>query len=440
MNNLDLIKVFLDSTNKQWDNIYENHIHKLNILHEIDITKSTITKYKYTKQKNNLKPEWYIMTHNNIYPDYENQNDELLLFIISNKLERNILFMFHISGYNILDNICVSNEITKFINNLTKNLSGIDIINKISITPIQNLFIKNNFKFYYETIKLALLNKDLKKIFLINPKQIICIVNFIYKNKKLLIDEISIIDKQRGIELNNKLIIENDKKNIFNRLWKNLNMCIFYQNNENIISKYIKLYIGKIKTYTPVYSNYLCIIGYDIFMDNSYIIDTRKGYFEFKNIIDDKIYTIRNLEKNNLYNIIISTTQSNIIRCITNNIIKVIDFYNNVPKIVHVCSYSNNYHEILEIESIIIEFRPMDYCYRKHEKQIIIYIELFDNNNKIENIKEPYIIKVVRSGTFEKLYETKYCSNFDYCMSDFDKLLNNEKDIELMKKNIIYVS
>ena len=98
-----------------------------------------------------------------------------------------------------------------------------------------------------------------------------------------------------------------------------------------------------------------------------------------------------------------------------------------MPKIIHICS-SNNYQEILEIESLIIKYSPLDYCYRKQDKQIIIYIEVFDSNNiDIKNIEKPYIIKIVRSGTFKKLY-------------NFDKLLVCEKDMEIMRNGVLYVS
>jgi hypothetical protein len=419
----DFIQIFLSSTEKQWENMYENHIHKLNIIHETNIIESKIKNYKFT---NIVKPEWYIITHNNLYPQYENENDDIFLEILRNILgEKKTLFMIHITESKIFNNISVSNEITFFINNLTKNLSGIDIIKKISLTPIKNMFMKNTNEFYYETLKIGLLNKNLKKLFLINPKQLVYIVDFIFDNKDILIEDISIIDNIRSVELKNIII---NKKNILVKIWKNLDTCIFYQNNENIIANYVKIFISKqVKIYTPVYANNLCIIGYDIFNDGSYIMDTRKAYFEFKDIINNKIYGMRNIKKNNLYNIIISSTQSNVIRCISNNIVKVIDFYNNVPKIIHICS-SNNYQEILEIESLIIKYSPLDYCYRKQDKQIIIYIEVFDSNNiDIKNIEKPYIIKIVRSGTFKKLY-------------NFDKLLVCEKDMEIMRNGVIYVS
>ena len=425
------IELFLDSTLNTWQNMYENHIHPLNILYETNILKHKITNYNFYKN-NIIKPKIFILSQNIFFPNYDNDNDELFVYLLDKFFSEKSLIFLHTTENIKKENINVFDYITNFINNLTMNLNSIDLLNKISLMPIKNYFIKNSHKFYYETIKIGLINKNLKKILFTNARQIIIITNFLKKYKELFIEDIFLENSQRSKEL--KYILENEK-NIFNNIWKNLELIIFFNNNGYFIeTRFIKKYIvNNVKIYTPIYFNEFATIGYDIFMNDTFIIDTRKGFFEFQDIITHKIHDIRNVEINKLYKIIISSMSSNIVRYLTNDIIKII---NNV-KMTEIKFISNeiNYLEILEIENLIMNYYPVDYCYRKNENKIIIYIELFDDNyKKITN--KNYIIKIVRKGSFEKMYEKIYRDNIDISLMKIKRKLLNEN---LMSKNIIFV-
>ena len=193
------------------------------------------------------------------------------------------------------------------------------------------------------------------------------------------------------------------------------------------------------------------------------------------------MHNIRSLKINELYEIVITNTTSNLYRYVTGEIIRIISYYNGAPKIEIICK---DYELLLiddkiitpyEMEQILMkDFKMLDFCYKKKDNtnEINIYIELDeteydliitndnDNDNDKHKVKQnvkQYVmnvniinhlytslkikseVRIVLSGTFNLLYENRYTIYVDPSLVQIPRILSNEKDIKIIRENILYL-
>jgi len=512
---------FTSSLHTVWNNMNNNHILPIKILHDKDmlnVSKNKIKTYidyakKIRKSKINL-PEWFILSNGSIIqkiiPSYEKKLDLTYLALIESVFpadySNNTLFMWHMKDMMVRDGINVSSYQTYIIRRYFSDMTTLTYLRNNTTGPESLMRNTNDMVYYYESVKYSILNKQLKRLFLITPRQLLIMIEIMTRFKKQILTEIQLINETRYDELV-KIFINIDKNeltNIINKLWPELDVIITYKSGPyKCLYNQIKKMIGSISVYSPIYQIPEATIGYNFYSNDSkdnndyYVIDTRKGYYEFIPIDDEYIKTIqnkvindkseltacgvRNLKKNQLYEIVVSNVKTGLLRYATSEIVRFIGYYydekNNIdivglPKIeiiskdTELLRINNKVITPSEIEDILIEKLNMkDYCYVINEitqmTQIIhgmfvnnnkdnilkLYIELFDDNidktikiNKIIQDKLGLVteIRIVKSGTFDKIYKSKYNDYVDPGSIMISRLIHDKDDLEILKNNIIH--
>lgn len=285
---------------------------------------------------------------------------------------------------------------------------------------------------------------------------------------------ISRADCGLGISLN-----KTGFKRVVKKLWPDLEMIVMVSGgNMRIYTEQIRKYTGDIKLYSPVYAIPECTIGYDIHNDGMYCVDPRKGYFEFIHIdtkylegdvTDKKAVAMSSLKIGELYNIVVSTTLTDLQRYVTGEIVRVMGYVNGSPKIDVIC----NEHDLLfakqkiitphDIELILFkDFRLIDYCYRKVEgSKLKLYIEIsysgyLQDNTRVydvrQDIKDIDIldhlldqigldaeVRIVMPKTFEMMYQSKYMETIEPSIIQMPRRMTNKEDIDILRENILYM-
>jgi hypothetical protein len=488
---IESLKNFYICTQQVWKNMYDIQIISVKKMFGIDLldTKKTkLTQYvDYAKKIKDFEirlPDWFILSsgteQQKIYPCYQPDFDPFPILLIDMFCPRDkTMIVCHLSQTMTRNGMHVSDILTRNLFKIFGNPLGLTYIRDFSSSPEYCYMIRDHYAAYYEHLKFGLLEENLKRIILISSRQFLFLIKILKENKDYLTEEIMMINKERGLKIKSILNKNKDMRNIFQKLWPNLKIIILAKNgNMRIATERIKLYTGdNVKLYCPVYSLPEVTIGYDIDNDNTYIVDPRKAYFEFipldsnyldylknsnSNITDLKTKSIRNLEKNKFYNIVISSIATDLHRYITGEIIKVVDYVNGSPKIEIICRDSELTYEkdtiitTHQIESILIKhFKLVDYCYRKLNGVLKLYMELekecyMDSDIK-EDIKDIKIyqifsgiinnleIRIVKSGTFEIMYNSRYNEYIDPSLIQLSKVLDDTFDIEIIRENILFL-
>lgn len=315
-------------------------------------------------------------------------------------------------------------------------------------------------------------------------------INILKTMRKELVDELLCINLERGEECRSILYSKNNNglKKIFKKLWPDLELIVFLKDgNYRLHTARAEEYIGDVKFFCPIFFTPEVTMGYCINLDcpTKYILDSRNGYFEFINVSQNDVVGIRDLKIGELYNVIVSTANTGLIRYATGEIIRVIGYYNGSPEIEPVCRendlvkmHVNNVMLIItpdEICSILIKkLRIIDFCWRKdldtRTKKLRIYIELmeseyvsdsttFDNKTKSDvktdvnkNVKDSNIInvilnklrinvdiKIVKPGTFDNMYKSRYSEYIDPALIQIPRAISSNIDCNILKNGILCV-
>lgn len=484
---MSIINELYNVISQPWKNMYENHIIPIKKNNSVNVLKSDLTLYDEYQLQKNIKelPEWYILTagtrKQKIFAIYDNCIDMIGFLLIDLYCPRGkSLLVFHTSKMSNHNGMHVSDIITKNIYCLFANPITLDYIRKFSVSPEQVFMCKDHYMSYYNHLYNGILEPKLKRIIVPSSRNIILLIEILQDKKKELVDQILKHNHKRGTELQEILYdTQNpDMKNIFRKIWKNLELIVLNTSGQSrIYTEQIKKYIGNIKLYSPIYAIPECTIGYDIYKDGFYVIDPRKGYFEFilvdmnyqnSDIKNKKTCSMSLLKIDHLYNIVVSSIYTNLNRYITNEIVKVIDYVNGVPKIDIICHSDDllfSKKEIIipyDIEIILLKYFDItDYCYRKSDSKYKLYIELipdmylsddkhiYDVKDKIKNIdisKKIYDIlfiyfevRIVTLNTFKLLYQKRYSEYIDPSIINIPRNIIDKDDIELIRDNILYL-
>lgn len=452
MSNIQQINYFNFSTNRVWTSMYDMHASKINQLLQTDIISKKIKLTRYIDYVEIIRdskiktPDWFILTpgssQQKIIPCYDGQIDFLSFALVSNLFpgtkDKKFMAMFHQSTGMIRNGMHLTDVTTRNIFKIFGNISLLNYIRAYSTSPERIFLIKDHLMSYYEHVKYGLLHEELERMFLISPRQIIMITKILFDMKSILVDEINLLNPSRAKTI--KKILEHSRKtNLFKKLWPNLKFIVLMKDGRHkICYHYISKIITGIKTYCPIYWIPETTIGYDIDNSGNYVIDPRKGYFEFikltNPLITENMKGIRELEIGQYYNLVVSTISSGVVKYITGEIVRVTGYFNGSPKINVVCHESDlikcnatasvvplgftretpklappkkavpptNDKEIEEIKIITpnqIEFILMkknnltivDYCYKcANGNDITLYIEL-DDSHYVKDIDERFI-------------------------------------------------
>lgn len=491
------VKLLLSSTSRIWSSMYDLHISRINNIKRIDILSKTTKLTEYVDYAKKIRdseipiPDWFILssgtTQQKIIPCYDEYIDFIPFALcmhtyqnMSAKHKSNkIMAVFHTSNGMIRNGMHLTDVITRNIYKTFGNLYLLNYTRAYVTSPEQCFLIKNHFHAYYEHIKYGLLCEDLDIMFLISSRQIIMIIRLLFEAKAQLVHDLSLVDSKRAKCV--QKILKDDKQypvvgNLFRKLWPNLKLIVLMTNGEyKIYTEYISKVIGSsIKIYCPVYWTSEVTIGYDIDGNGTYIIDPRKGYFEFMRMKDDEIKGIRDLEIGETYNIIISTTSSDIVRYVTGEIIRFVEYFNGAPRVEIICRETdvirtkNRLIYSKQIEMILrkkFNTQLVDYCYRhetsENHENVKLYVELnevsyvkdgdqyIDTKPKIKTINILsalsdqldilFEVKIVRPGTHNTLYENRYSEEIDPAMVRVPRFVRDEYDLEVLKGGILFM-
>lgn len=484
---ISIVNELYSVTTNPWKNMYDIHIVPINKKKSINVLQSDLTTHNdYTLQTNNKElPEWYILSSGtrkqNIFAIYDNNIDMIGLLLIDLYSSRGkTMMVFHTSNMNKYNGFNVSDIITKNIYCLFSNPLSLNYIRKFSSSPEQLFMCKDHYSAYYSHLYYGLLEPKLKRIIVSSSRQLLLLMDILQDKKTELVDQLLLHNHKRGTEVQEILYNTHNPtmKNVIRKLWKNLELIILNTSgNLRIYTEQIKQYIGDIKLYSPVYAIPECTIGYDIYKDGFYVIDPRKGYFEFilvnnsyleENIKNKKTCSMSLLKKGELYNIVVSSVYSNLYRYITNEIVRVIDYVNGSPKIDIICHNDdliftkNKIITPYDIELVLCKYLVInDYCYRKIDKKYKLYIELMpdmyvhtdehihDIKDKIKAIDVPkylyeelliyFEVRIVVPKTFEMLFQKRYSEFIDPSIINIPRNITDIKDIEIIRDNILYL-
>jgi len=385
----------------------------------------------------------------------------------------------------------VSDIITRRLFKMFGNMFCLNYLRDVSTSPEWCFTIRDHYMSLYEHLKYGLLEEKLTKIVLISPRHIIMIVKFLKEMRSQLVDELFALNYKRGKYVHQLLFDDKyySMRRIFEKLWPKLEMIVMMrQGGFRVHAEYIRKYIGNIKIYCPVYALPEVTVGYDYFNDNTYTIDPRKGYFEaipIKDIKNDDMSAknIRNLKIGELYNLVVSTSATDMHRYVTNEIVRIIGYTNGSPKIDIICKENeiirSNDRTITpyDLELILMKhFTLIDYAIilpslkkitnslpnlLNRSEKIKLYIELdesmytkdattfYDVKKNIKDIKIvkflfeklgiPMEVRVVTPGTFHILYQSRYNENTDPALIQIPRTITDSFDLEIIRENILYM-
>lgn len=478
----NLINFFISTTIQIWKYMHDCHIGPIKNANKIDLLDKNMDLTRYYDYAKKIKesqirlPDWFILSNGTkqqkLIPSYDPDLDFLPISLIDSYSARNkTLMLYHVSNSMQRNGMHVTDIITRNILKSFANPVSLTYIRRYSTSPEEIFFIKDHFMAYYQHLLYALLEPNLCRMFLISSHQIYMIIKILKEMKTELVDELMLLNLKRGKIVHEILFDEKylNMNRIFEKLWPKLELiCLMKQGGFLVHTYYIRKYIGNIKTYCPVYYIPETTIGYDVFNDGTFIIDPRKAYFEFINIYDDKkVISIRKLEIGGIYNIVISTRSSDLYRYITGEIIRVIGYHNGSPKIEvlgresDLLKIDNKLIVPTVIEKILLSNLNMaDYCYRYHNDILKIYIEISESDyiikgqkvcdikDKIKTIKlVEYMkdklkldteIRIVLPDTFEALYKNRYSDEVDPGLIQIPRLIVDSRDLDLIKEKIVY--
>ena len=493
---LNIINHYILSTISVWKSMYNTHIHPLKKNDNLDVinkSKTYLTHYvDYVSQIRNFQiklPDWFLLSNGSnlqkIIPCYDMYLDMLPLALIDTLFNKGkTMILAHMCNTMTRSGMHVSDVVSRNLFKAFSNPYCLSYIRTYATSPESCFMIRDHYDAYYEHIKYSLLEKKLTRMILLSSRQVLIIIDMLNVVKSKLVEELLLIDLERANEC--REILFNKKnvlmKGIFKKLWPDLNVIVLLKDGGyRLHTERIKQYINDIKLYSPIFFLPEITIGYNFNIDsNTYIIDSRKGYFEFiKVTINDATISntstenIRNLEIGDLYNIVISTTTSGFHRYITGEIIRIIGYYNEVPEIELVChesdllifkSNKNNETIILTpdvIEKILLrEFNIVDYCYnyKNLTQKINLYIELeefeydHEHNDVKQHIKNIDIvnalldeimldanIRIIKSGTFDRLYKCRYSEYIDPALIQIPRLCVESYDLDILRENIVFM-
>jgi hypothetical protein len=479
---MNLINNFIYSTTQIWKFMYEQHIIPIKNMFNIDLLNDNTKLTSYVDYVKRIKdsqirlPDWFLLSNGTkqqkIIPSYDPDIDFLPISLIDSysSIRGKTLMMYHKSDMMQRNGMNVSDIITRNICKIFANPLSLTYIRRYSTSPEEVFFIKDHFMAYYQHLLYALLEPNLCRMFLISSHQIYMIIKILKDMKSELVNELILLNIKRGNVVQDILFNERyfDMSRIFEKLWPNLELiCLMKQGGMQVHTNYIRKYIGNIKTYCPVYYIPETTIGYDILNESAFIINPMRGYFEFIDIINNKVKNIRKLEIGNLYNIVVSTRSCDFYRYVTGEIVRVLGYYNGSPKIEIICRDT----DLLKIDSVIIspdmiekvlmkDFNLVDYGYRYHDDKIKIYVEIDIDDYMVKcgkasdvkkTIKQINImahlknklnidteLRIVMPDTFDSLYKNRYSDEIDPGLIQIPRLIVDDMDINILKENIIY--
>jgi hypothetical protein len=438
---IEMLKQFILSTTRVWKCMYDNHVSPIKKTCNIDVSiPSSVNLTRYIDYAKNIRdfkiklPDWFLLSSGTvvqkIIPCYDNVIDMMPLVLIDLFFPRGKTFIFvHMNNTMMRSGMHVSDIVTRCIFKCFGNPYCLSYIRNYVTSPERCFMIMDHYSAYYEHLKFAILDKNIKRMVLLSSRQVFIMLDIIKDSKYILISDISLIDYERGEECKDILCVnidDNDQSTnlVFKKLWPDLEIIILLKDGYfNVHTARIKKYFGNVILYSPIYFIPEITFGYNInvldkpylgisslqransthrellakpCLGNTYVLDPTKGFFEFihinNNFKDPNIRTIgiRHLKIGEMYNIVVSTMTMELNRYITGEIIRVIDYYNGSPEIEIICRetdiiYTNN--DIItpdKIENILYQkLQIVDYCYRYGDKNQILtkhmiklYIEL----------------------------------------------------------------
>jgi len=418
---VDILKQFILSTSRVWRCMYDNHISVIKKTQNIDVSVSKtkisssstteLTRYiDYAKNIRDFKiklPDWFLLSNGTIVqkiiPCYDADIDMMPLVLIDLYFAKDRTFILaHMTNTMIRNGMHVSDVVTRCIFKCFSNPYCLSYIRNYITSPERCFLIQDHYVAYYEHLKFAILDKNVKRMVLLSSRQIFIMIEIIRDSKEILINDIMLIDAKRGKECK-KIICgkKNWTKSIFKKLWPNLEIIILLKDGcYRLYTDRAKNYVEDVMLYSPIYFISETTLGYNLNRSNTYVLDPTKGYFEFikitDNFNDSTIPTvgIRHLNIGDMYNIVVSTATMNLNRYITGEIVRVINYFNGSPEIEIVCRETDiiyNNDDIITpdmIENILqIELHIVNYCYRHNDKEqllrkhkIKLYVELDETN------------------------------------------------------------
>jgi hypothetical protein len=500
-----LLDCFITSTYQVWKSMHDNHIKPIKQFHGIDLLDVKNTKLTYyidyakkiRSSTIRLPPDWFILSNGSasgsgssefsqqrLIPCYAPEIDPMGFALINKySTKGKTMIMMHFSETMTRNGMHVSDIITRSLFKIFGNMFCLNYLREISTSPEWCFTIRNHYMALYEHLKFGLLEENLTNIILISPRHIIMIVKFLKEMRSQLVDELMALNYKRGKYVHQLLFDEKyySMRRIFEKLWPKLGMIVMMrQGGFRVHAEYIRKYIGNIKIYCPVYALPEITIGYDYYNDNTYTIDPRKGYFEAipvsKHNNNLTVKNIRNLKIGELYNLVVSTSATDMHRYVTNEIVRIIGYTNGSPKIDIMCKEN----EIIRSNDRIITPYDLELILMKHfslidytiilpkksnesneSEKIKLYIELdeshytkdattfYDVKNNIKEIKILKFlsekleismdVKVVVPGTFHILYQSRYNDNTDPALIQIPRIITDCFDLEIIRENILYV-
>jgi len=478
MDGLDCLNNFYLSTQQVWRSMYDLHIQPIKKTLGIDVLdcSTCLTKYvDYAKKIRNNQidlPDWFLLSDSipKIIPIYCTGIDMMPIYLIDRMVRGKSMIVFHMSESMSRNGMHVTDMVTRNLFKIFSNMNGLMYIRTFGTSPEKTFFIKDHQIATFQHLKYGLLEKKLKRIITTTPRQIEMMVRILRDFRSELVDCLMLVDLARGKYIQEVLYDDKyyDMTRIFEKLWPELELIVLANyGGMRVGAERIRRYTGNIKIYSPVYSIVETTIGYDVLCENSYTVDPTKAYFEF---IDqsDKNKSIRSLEIGKLYNLVVTTTQSNICRYVTDEIVRVDGYCNGSPKIIPICKT----YELLKIDDRSISpydvelilmrcFNLVDYCYRKNGNNgIKLYVEI-DSSDYLkdattiydvkQHVKDNQIlgqfehlniipeIRIVGSGLFNSLYQNYYDPNIDPSTVQINRLIERKDDIDIISKTIIYL-
>jgi hypothetical protein len=483
-----LINDFIIATNQVWRCMHDAHILPIKNMFKIDLINVTtpLTRYvDYAKKVRDSQirlPDWFILSNGSkqqkIIPCYDTEMDFMSMALInSHSAVGNTMIMCHVSASMMRNGMHVSDMITRNLFKMFGNVFCLNYIRKYASSPEYCFMIRDHSISYYEHIKYGLLDPNLKHMVLISSRQIYMIVRILKEMRSHLVDELLLINLNRGKIVQEILYDDKyyDMTRVFEKLWPNLEMIVLMkQGGFRVHTERIRKYIGNIKLYCPMYAIPEATIGYDIENDNTYIIDPRKGYFEFIPVKEKKtiVKSIRNLKIDEIYNLVVSTRSSDVQRYVTGEIVRVLGYFNGSPKIDIICKE----YDIITIKGLVItpycielilmkDFVLVDYCYRYIESntsnKLKLYIEIDETgylkdmdgvHDVKQNIKDVDIldhlqdhlgldaeVRIVMPDTFELLYKNRYTDEIDPAIIQIPRLITDTFDTDILHAKILYM-
>ena len=202
------------------------------------------------------------------------------------------------------------------------------LLDKVMAVPSEVAKSESVEEFYHRTALELLRCKELTLISVWNPSFLMLLLEYMERNSKMLVAELSRIDRKRAGEI--KMLLDAGE---YGGLWKDLKLISCWSDaNAKIYAERLKDIFPGVELQPKGLLATEGFVSFPLTDAGGAVLSVNSHFFEFQSVDDNGIFTADCLEKGGKYSVIL-TTSGGLYRYKLKDVIEVEGFYRSIPVI-----------------------------------------------------------------------------------------------------------